>query len=114
MIYEKITLNEKRNVTGRVSGRVHDAAPERADREDVALLEEFVKLGPVALESRALVEDLSERVLDDGDLLADADLPAEFLLNVWRRREMIRMDMRLEKPDRLQALFLHMVDDAVG
>jgi hypothetical protein len=49
---------------------------ERADREAVALLEQPVELRAVGVEGALDVEQGLEQLLDVGDVLADADLPA--------------------------------------
>ena len=78
-----------------MAGGVHDEGGHLADLERVPDLEECVELAAVALELGALVEDLAEGLLPHGDPGADADLPAELLLDVGRRREVVGMDMGL-------------------
>ena len=85
-----------------------------ADLISVAIREQAVELAAVALEFRTLVEHLAEGVLDRDDLLADADLAAEFLLDVGRSREMVRMDVRLDQPLHVEPLAAHEIDDLVG
>ncbi len=60
-----------------MAGCVHRAGLDRADLEGVAILEQVVELAAVALEFGAGIEDLAEGVLDDGDLVADAEPAAE-------------------------------------
>jgi hypothetical protein len=67
-----------------VSGGVHDEDRHRADLIGIAILEQPVELAAIAPELGALVEDLAEGVLHDDDVLANADLAAELLLDVGR------------------------------
>jgi hypothetical protein len=78
----------------------------RADLVGVAVLEQGVELRAVALELGAFVEDLAEGVLHDHDLVADADLAAELLLDVGRGGQVVGMDMGLDDPLQLQAVVL--------
>ena len=71
-------------------------------RECVAVVEQPVELAAVALELGAGIEDLAEHVLHDGDVLADAELAAELLLDIGRGRKMIGMDVGLENPIKLE------------
>jgi hypothetical protein len=73
--------------------------------------EQRVELRAVALELGAFVEDLAEGVLHDHDLAADADLAAELLLDVGRSRQVVGMDVGLDDPLKLQAVFLDVLDD---
>ena len=75
-----------------------------ADRVGVAVLEQAVELAAVALELGAFVEDLAEGLLNDGDLVADAELAAELLLDVGRGGEVIGMNMRFDQPFELETL----------
>ncbi len=95
-------------------GRVHGEAGHAADLVGVAVGEEMVELRTVALELGALVEHLAERVLHDADVLADADLPAQLLLDVGRSRQVVGMDMGLDQPFEPEAVVADMVDDPVG
>ena len=94
--------------------RVQHVAAHLADVKAVALFEERVELRAVALELGALVEDLAEGVLDDPDVVADADLAAELLLKIGRGGEVVGMDMGLQDPLHVEALALDMGDDGVG
>jgi hypothetical protein len=85
-----------------------------SDHVGVAILEQRVELRAVALELGAFVEDLAEGVLHHGDLVADADLAAELLLDVGRGRQVVGMDMGLDDPLELQAVGLDVGDDLVG
>src|SRR4029453_17889145 len=64
----------------RVAGGVHGVSFDRAELERVAILEEAIELAAVALELGAGIEDLSEGVLNEGNLLADAKPSPELLL----------------------------------
>jgi hypothetical protein len=57
-----------------------------ANRKSVAIVEEPVKFRAIACELGPNVEDLSEHVLDRDDLAPNSELPAQFLLDVWRGR----------------------------
>jgi hypothetical protein len=63
-----------------VAGRVHGEGCHRADLIFVAILEKPVELAAVTLEFSTLVEDFPEGVLNDGDLLANADFAAQLAL----------------------------------
>src|SRR5581483_10774164 len=80
----------------------------------VAILEQAVELAAVAAEFGALVEDLSERLLDGEDVVANSDSAAELLLDVGRSREMVGMGMGLDQPLQLQAVGPDIVDQNVG
>jgi hypothetical protein len=71
----------------------------------VAVLEEGVELRAIALELGAFVEDLAEGVLHDHDLVADADLAAELVLDVGRSGKVVGMDVGLDDPLKLEAVF---------
>jgi hypothetical protein len=47
-------------------------------------------------------------------LSADADLAAELVLDVGRARQVVGMDMGLDDPLKLEAVFLDVLDHAVG
>src|SRR5699024_5311075 len=94
--------------------RVHDTRRDAADRECVAVGEELVELAAVTLECGSCIEDLAERVLNDGDVLTDADATAELLLDIGRGREMIGMNVGLQNPVELQAVAADEFDQAVG
>ena len=98
----------------RVARGVQHPRREAADREAVAVDEEPVELAAVALELGALVEDLAEGVLDDADVLADADPAAQPLLQIGRGREVVGMDVGFEDPLDLQPVVAEMGDDGVG
>ena len=97
-----------------MSRRVQDPTAKRANPERIAFAEQAVELAAVALELRPLVEDLAERVLHHGDLLANADLAADTLLYIGRGGQVIGMDMGFKDPDRVKPLGPHMVDHPVG
>ena len=71
---------------------------EFADREALAIREQMVKLPAVALEFGARIEDLAKDVLDDTDVLADAERTATPVFDVGRSREVVRVDVGLEDP----------------
>ena len=71
---------------------------EFADRKALAVKEQVIELAAVTLEFGSGVEDLAEDVLDDTDLLADAERTAELFLDVRRCREVVRVDVGLENP----------------
>jgi hypothetical protein len=75
-----------------------------ADLVGVAIVEQPVELAAVALELGAFVEDLAEGVLHDGDVLADADLAAQLLLDIGRGRQVVGVDMGLDQPLELEAV----------
>ena len=85
-----------------------------ADRVGVAVVEQPVELRAVALELGALVEDLAEGVLHDGDVAADAELAAQLLLDVGRGGQVVGMDMGLDQPLDREAVRLDEGDDLVG
>jgi hypothetical protein len=87
---------------------------ERAERELVAVAEQPVELAAVALELGAGVEHLAEGLLHHDDVVADAELAAEFLLHIGRRRQVIGMHMGLEHPFAHQTPVAHIGDDLVG
>ena len=62
---------------------------ESADREALAIDKQMVELATVVLELGPGIEDLAEDVLNDADILADAELAAEPFLDVGRSREMV-------------------------
>ena len=64
----------------------------------------MIELAAVTLEFGSGVEDLAEDVLDDADLLADAERTAEPFLDVGRCREVVRVDVGLENPLDLKPL----------
>ena len=97
-----------------MAGRLHGEGRHRADAVGVAVLEEPVELAAVAAKVRSLVEDLAEGLLHDGDVCADAKLPAELALNVGRRRQVVCVDVRLEQPLDRQTALLDEVGDFVG
>ena len=103
-----------RHAGGRVAGRVQRVRRHGADRVAVAVLEQAVELRAVALELGALVEDLAEGLLHDGDPGADADLAAELLLDVGRGRQVVGVDMGLDQPLEPQAALADAGDDRVG
>ena len=98
----------------RMARRVHHLAAQLADMEAVALLEQGIKLRPVALKLAAFVEHLAEGVLHHGDLVANADLAAQMVLQIGRRRQVIGMDMGFQDPFGLQPGLAHIGADAVG
>src|SRR6516225_739177 len=61
----------------RVAWRVHGDRVEFADREALAIYEQPVELAAVALEFGPGIENLAEDVLDDTDVLADAECAPE-------------------------------------
>jgi hypothetical protein len=75
-----------------------------ADIVGVAVLEQGVELRAVALELGAFVEDLAEGVLHDHDLVTDADLAAELVLDVRRSRKVVGVHMGLDDPLKLEAV----------
>ena len=77
---------------------------EFADRKALAVKEQVIELAAVTLEFGSGVEDLAEDVLDDADLLADAERTAEPFLDVGRCREVVRVDVGLENPLDLKPL----------
>ena len=97
-----------------VAGCVDRADLHGADLVFVAILEQAVELAAVALEFGAFVEDLAEYVLNDLDVLANADLAAELFLNIGRGREVVGMDVGFDDPLKLEAAILDEGDDLVG
>lgn len=97
-----------------MAGRVNRECGQRADLIAVAILEQAVELAAVALELGAFVEDLAEGVLDDGDVLADADLAAELALYVGRSGKVVGMDMGLDQPFEIEAVLFDESDDRIG
>ena len=76
-----------------MAGGVHDIGHHRADGVGIAVAEEPVELGAVALELGAFVEDLAEGVLNDRDVLADAQFAAELLLDVGCAGQVVGMQV---------------------
>ena len=68
------------------------------DAVGVSILEQPVELAAIALELRALIEDLAENLLDNPDVLPNAQLAAAFLLNIGCRRQMVGMGMGFDQP----------------
>jgi hypothetical protein len=60
--------------------------------------EQLVELAAVPLEFGPGIENLAKDVLDDTDVLADAECTAEPFLDVGCGREMVRVDVGLEDP----------------
>src|SRR5262245_21840714 len=58
----------------------------------------MVELAAVPLKLAASVEDLAERILDDGNLVADSEPSPKPFLDIGGRRKMISMHMLLENP----------------
>jgi len=99
---------------GRVAGRMDDKHLHIADPVGIALREQGVELRSVALKLCALVEYLAEDVLHDQDVAADADLAAQFLLDIGRAGQVVGMGVGLDDPLQLQAVLFDMPDDLVG
>jgi hypothetical protein len=97
----------------RVAWCVQDDRVEFADREALAVNEQMVELAAVALEFGPGIEDLAEDVLNDTDVLADAERAAEPFLDVGRGREVVRVDVGLEDPFDLEPLLLDEGDELV-
>ena len=76
-----------------VSRNVKGDRVEFADREALAVNEQMVELAAVTLEFGPGIEDLAEGVLDDADVLADAERAAEPLFDVGRGREVVSVDV---------------------
>ena len=72
-----------------VSRNVKGDRVEFADREALAVNEQMVELAAVTLEFGPGIEDLAEGVLDDADVLADAERAAEPLFDVGRGKEVV-------------------------
>jgi hypothetical protein len=66
---------------------------EFADREALAIREQMVKVPAPVLEFGARIEDLAEDVLDDTDVLANAERTATPVFDVGRGREVVRVDV---------------------
>jgi hypothetical protein len=66
---------------------------EFADREALAIREQMVKLPAVALKFGPGIEDLAEDVLDDTDVLADAERTATPVFDLGRSREVVCVDV---------------------
>ena len=98
---------------GRMTGRVQHIAAHLADHEGIALGKKLVELAAVALELRALVEDLAECILHNLNPVADADLAPDTFLQVWRCGQMVGMDMGFQQPLHVKALGLDESDDLV-
>ena len=94
--------------------RVHGDRGHGPDLVGVSVFEQPVELAAVAAELGAFVEHLAERVLDDGDAVANADPAAESLLNVRRGGKVVGMHVRLDQPLELQAVGANVGDDRVG
>ena len=73
----------------------------------------FVELAAVALEFGPGIEDPAEDVLDDTNVVADAERAAEPLLDVGRGREVVRVDVGLEDPLDLKPLLPDEGDELV-
>ena len=111
--HEGGVADQERHAGGRVPGRLQRGGFERADGEDVAVLDQPVELRAVALELGAFVEDLAKSLLHHADAGADRDLAAEPLLEIGRGREVVGVHMGFEQPDDLEVLRLDVADDAI-
>ena len=80
----------------------------------IAIFEERIELAPVALELRAFIEHLAKRILDNDDLLSDADLTAQLVLNIRGRAQVVGMDMRFNNPFKGEPAILDLFDQRVG
>ena len=98
----------------RVAGGVEGERLHRADFVGVAIFKERVELRTIALELGAFVEDFAKGLLHVDDLGADADFPAELLLQVRRGRQVVGVDMGLDDPLCPQTLFLNKFNDLTG
>ena len=80
----------------------------------ITVVEQQIELAAVTLEIRTCIEDFAERVLDDGDLLADTELAAKLLLDIGRGGKMIGVDVGLENPIKGEIVSADMIDKNVG
>ncbi len=70
----------------------------------VTILEQSIKLRPVALKFRAFVEDFAEGVLNFDDACTNANFATQPILNLGCSRQVIGMDMGFNDPFHRQAL----------
>ncbi|VXD00541.1 hypothetical protein SPHINGOT1_300004 [Sphingomonas sp. T1] len=96
-----------------MAGHVQRNGVDVADGKAVAVLEQPVELGTVALKIGAGVEDFAEHVLNPDDLTADRELPAKRLLKIRCRRQVIGMSMGFQQPIDRQSLIPHVSDHCV-
>ena len=69
---------------GCMARRMDDKGGHSADLIGIAIFEQPVKLTAIPLKIGPFVEHLSKRVLNDGYVFADANLAAQFALNIGR------------------------------
>ena len=84
-----------------------------SDCEGIAFLEKFIELAAITLEFGTGVEYFAKSVLYDRDLFADADLAAEFFLQIGSGAKVVGVDVRFENPVDRQIIVFDEVDDLV-
>ncbi len=82
----------------RVTWRENRKGLQITDRICVAIFEKAIKLAAVALELRSFVKNFPENVLNDANVLSNAEFPTELLLNVGRCGEVIGMRVCFDEP----------------
>ena len=103
-----VVLNDIGDAGRRVAGRVHHAGGQAADLERLTVAEAVVELGSVGRKIRRQVVDALPGRLHGGDMLTDGQFGAlQPVAQITARRQMIRMDMRLQNPIDRQPLGLH-------
>ncbi|MNZ86742.1 hypothetical protein D3C78_1055770 [compost metagenome] len=97
-----------------MAGGVDGAGLDAANPEGLAVVELVVELAAIGGEFGFDVEQLAEGLLDHRDLVADAQLAAELLLEVVAGAQVVGMHVGLQDPLHAQAVLAHVGDQPVG
>jgi hypothetical protein len=97
-----------------VAGHEHGCDLGLADVEGFAVVEQVVELAAVGQKAALQVVELLEGGLHLADVVADADAPADALLQVARTREVVGVRVGLEDPVDVERVVLQVRQHLVG
>ena len=77
----------------------------------LTVFKEMIELRTIALEIVAGIKNFTEGVLHGGHVFPDGNLATNEILQVWRSREMVCMDVCLDDPFHFQLLLFDIPND---